>query len=173
MPTTDNFAVYFALFKALWPFLLLGLFVQAVPLFTLYRKRQRLAQSGIADIDKMDGKTFEECLETLFTRLGYAVESTPYRGDWGGDLVIVKDKVRTVVQAKRYQKSVGVRAVQEVAAAKAKYRCTEAMVVTNSLYTRQARELARVNRVVLWDREQLVEMLLKKEKVPENIRKAA
>jgi restriction system protein len=64
------------------------------------------------------------------------------------------------VQAKRYRSSVGVRAVQEAVAAKAKYRCSEAMVVTNSTFTKQAVELARANKVTLVDREQLVAQLL-------------
>nr|WP_246386338.1 restriction endonuclease [Armatimonas rosea] len=114
----------------------------------------------------MDGKTFEECLGAIFSRQGYAVEVTPYRGDWGADLVLVKGRVRTVVQAKRYKKSVGVRAVQEAVAAKAKYRCSEAMVVTNSTFTKQAVELARANKVTLVDREQLVSQLLRQKGTP-------
>ncbi|WP_394795085.1 restriction endonuclease [Armatimonas sp.] len=109
----------------------------------------------------MDGKTFEERLALLFTGQGYTVELTPYRGDWGADLIIRRDQTKTVVQAKRYKQSVGVRAVQEAFAAKAKYKCSEAMVVTNSTFTKQAIELARANKVTLMDREQLVAQLLK------------
>jgi restriction system protein len=124
-----------------------------------YRYR-RLSRSGITEIDTMDGRTFEQFLETLFVRQGYSVELTPYRGDWGADLVLKRGEIKTVVQAKRYTKSVGIKAVQEVTAAKAKYRCTQAMVVTNSRFTPQAQELARVNDVVLWDRSELIQSLL-------------
>ena len=42
-------------------------------------------------------------LEVLFGKLGYRVENTRYAGDYGEDLVIAKDGIRTVVQAKRYK----------------------------------------------------------------------
>jgi HJR/Mrr/RecB family endonuclease len=38
------------------------------------------------------------------------------------------------------------------------------MVVTNRYFTQAARKLARANRVELWDRDQLVEALLKVER---------
>ncbi len=89
--------------------------------FKLYRAR-RLAHAGINDIDRTDGATFEQCLEVLFRNLGYRVEQTQYWGDYGADLVIAKDGVRTVVQAKRYNKNVGLAAVQQAVAAKGMYR---------------------------------------------------
>ncbi len=49
-------------------------------------EKQRLAKSGIDDIDQMSGKTFEKYLEVLFEKLGYRVERTPYIGDYGADL---------------------------------------------------------------------------------------
>lgn len=124
------------------------------------RKRRRLKESGIEQIDHMDGKQFENRLEILFGDLGYRVELTPYSGDWGADLIVAKNGIRTAVQAKRYSKAVGVEAVQEAVTAKAKYHCVAALVVTNSIYTRQARELAAANRVELWDRDWLIEKLL-------------
>ena len=41
------------------------------------------------------------------------------------------------------------------------YRCAGALVVTNGGYTQQARSLARVNDVELWDRDALVQRLLR------------
>jgi len=125
----------------------------------LYEK-QRLAKSGIADIDQMSGKTFEKYLEVLFEKLGYRVERTRYIGDYGADLVTAKDRVKTVIQAKRYKGKAGVKAIQEAVAAKGYYGCQKAMVVTNSFYTQQAIELARRNQVELWDRNKLVAALL-------------
>ena len=169
----DYLALAWSLLKVVWPFLLLGILVRAVPLAFDLLRRRRLSSSGIFEIDRMDGKTFEECLCSLFQRQGFRVEVTPYTGDWGADLVLLKAGVRTVVQAKRYSKSVGVRAVQEAVAAKAKYRCTEAMVVTNSTFTKQAIELARVNRVTLWGRDELLKNLLADRKSQQPDRLAA
>jgi restriction system protein len=123
-------------------------------------QRIRLARSGIKDIDRFSGKVFEEYLEVLFRRLGYRVERTQFAGDYGGDLVLRKEGVRTVVQAKRYSRAVGVRAVQEVVAAKAHYDCAEAMVVTNNTFTKQAAHLADKNGVELWDRDELTRRLM-------------
>lgn len=120
------------------------------------RARRRLARSGIDEIDAMDGRTFERFLSTLFTRLGYHVELTQYRGDYGADLVIEKGGSRIAVQAKRWNRRVGVGAVQEAVAAKGLYRCNVALVVTNSRFTHQAATLAKANDVRLWDRDVLV-----------------
>ena len=65
-----------------------------------------------------------------------------------------------MIQAKRYKQKVGIKAIQEAVAAKGKYGCSEAMAVTNSFYTKAAIELAKANRVKLWDRDDLVKALL-------------
>jgi restriction system protein len=127
--------------------------------FQLWEK-QKLAKSGIAEIDQMSGKTFEKYLEVLFEKLGYRVERTRYVGDYGADLVTSKDGIKTVIQAKRYKSKAGVKAIQEAVAAKGYYECSRAMVVTNSFFTQQAIELARRNQVELWDRSKLVSALL-------------
>jgi restriction system protein len=140
-------------------FAILGLII-LVALAARVHQERRLSRSGIYDIDRMDGETFEKRLEILFRQLGFKVERTPYRGDYGADLVLVKDGVKTVVQAKRYKKNVGVAAVQQAVAAKGKYDCSAAMVVTNSSYTQQAQTLAAANNVELWDRLRLIKTLL-------------
>ena len=124
-------------------------------------EQKKLAKSGIADIDKMDGKTFEKYLKVFFEKLGYKVERTKYIGDYGADLVASNNGVKTVIQAKRYKSKVGIKAVQEAVASKGYYNCDKAMVVTNSYFTNQARTLASRNKVELWDKKVLVRNLLK------------
>lgn len=82
--------------------------------FIKLQREERLRRSGIADIDKMDGRQFELYLGILFKHLGYAVKVTRAAGDFGADLVLEKDGKRIVVQAKRYSKNVGIEAVQQV-----------------------------------------------------------
>ena len=53
-------------------------------------ERRRLAESGIAEIDGMDGITFEHYLEVLFGNLSYSVQRTHATGDFGADLIIKK-----------------------------------------------------------------------------------
>ena len=144
-------------FWPLWLFLLLVAFGKLA--WRVYQLR-RLSKSGIAEIDRMDGHTFEIFLSTLFRRLGYSVELTSRRGDYGADLVVTRGKQRTAVQAKRWSKRVGVKAVQEAVASKGIYGCDSALVVANREFTQQAGKLARANKVELWDREVLVQKLL-------------
>lgn len=121
--------------------------------------RLRPANPDIAQayefVDEMSGEDFESFLAVLFADLGYAVKSTPLSGDFGADLVVCKDGRRGVVQAKRLSSPAGVTAVQEVVAAKAYYGVDEGVVVATSGFTRQAYELARRNRIDLWDRAKL------------------
>lgn len=147
-------------FIQLWP-LWLFLIVVAVGKFAwrIYQLH-RLSKSGIAEIDRMSGHTFEEYLSTLFKRLGYRVDLTRRHGDYGADLVVTKGKTRIAVQAKRWSKKVGVKAVQEAVASKGMYGCDAALVVANREFTQQAQKLARANKVEFWGRAALVEKLL-------------
>lgn len=142
-----------------WLILIVAAILAARGVVWLVRER-RLARSGISEIDQMDGLTFERRLAHLFSRRGYLVEQTRARGDYGADLVLEKDGARTVVQAKRWSKNVGVKAIQEAVAAKPIYRCDYAMVVTNRYFTEPAQRLAKANGVRLWNREELVRSLL-------------
>jgi restriction system protein len=157
---TDPTHVLILALESFWWLWALIVGVGAAKLAWRFYKWRRLARSRITEVDQMDGRTFEVFLVTLFRRLGYAVEHTGRRGDYGADLVIAKQGKRTVVQAKRTARRVGVKAVQEVATARAPYRCTGALVVTNSRFSSQARTLAQANDVALWDREALVDKLL-------------
>jgi restriction system protein len=130
---------------ATWPIWALIVVVALGKLAYQLWEKQKLAKSGIAEIDQMGGKTFEKYLEVLFEKLGYRVERTRYVGDYGADLVTAKDGVKTVIQAKRYESNVGIKAVQEAVSAKGKYDCSKAMVVSNSFFTLQAIELASIS----------------------------
>ena len=129
-----------------------------------YIKQQRyfelLKRANMAEIDMMKGIQFEHYLQQLFIMLGYQVKLTRASGDFGADLILIKDYTKIVVQAKRYTKNVGLKAVQEVYGAKKHYGANEAWVVTNSLYTKQAKELAYSNEVFLIDRHDLLTLIL-------------
>lgn len=127
--------------------------------YRLY-KWYRLSKAGIFEIDKMTGPEFEERMAILFGNLGYKVEKTGKIGDYGVDLVVEKDGKRIAVQAKCYRSHVGQEAVREAYAGKNMYRCNEAMVVTNSNFTKLAWRLANKDDVKLWNRNYLVKVLL-------------
>ena len=145
--------------EARWLLLAMLLLGIAKLAFDVFRIR-RLRRSGMRDIDDMSGKVFEEYLTTLFFRLGYTVRHTGKCGDYGCDLLIRKDGATTVVQAKRFKRNVGVEAVQEALGAVGMYSSNDAMVVTNSRFTPQAKVLAAKNGIELWDRDILLRHLL-------------
>lgn len=122
--------------------------IYAIVAISIARKRnERLKRSGIAEIDKMEGRQFEKYLGHLLEAHGYRVTVTQAAGDFGADLVITKDAQRVVVQAKRYSKNVGIKAVQEAQASIAHYSASEAWVISNSGYTEAAITLAKSNAV--------------------------
>ncbi|WLR54618.1 restriction endonuclease [Mesobacillus subterraneus] len=119
-------------------------------------KLKKLRDSGIFEIDMMDGTQFEHYLRELYLAYGYKATVTRASGDFGADLILNKNGRKIVVQAKRYKKNVGVKAVQEVKSAELHYGADESWVVTNSYFTKAAYQLANSNSVILIDRDQLV-----------------
>lgn len=110
-------------------------------------------------IDQLTGHQFEAYLAQLYRDLGYTIEQTSKSGDFGADLIIIKNGHRTAIQAKRYSNKVGVRAVQEIIAAKNYYNAHSVAVVTTNYFTPAAIELARANEVDLIDRNQLFRLI--------------
>ncbi|WP_269049428.1 restriction endonuclease [Sporosarcina sp. G11-34] len=136
-----------------------GIGLGIIIIFSLLRAmrfKERMRQSGIADVDQMTGRQFEEYVGTLFEGNGYRVTYTPATGDFGADLILKKGREVVVVQAKRYKNSVGVAAVQEVIPAMKMYHANAAWVVSNSYYTKAAVTLAKSNHVKMIDRNELI-----------------
>lgn len=159
-----SFAITYTLTKSFQASIIVCILVVAVVIAALISRKlkheERLKKSGIAEIDKMEGVQFEQYLGHLFRSQGYKAEVTRAAGDYGADLVLTKDSKRIVVQAKRYSKNVGLKAVQEVRGAVSHYSASAAWVVTNRDYTEQAYKLAKSNNVRLIGRDELIEMLL-------------
>ena len=121
---------------------------------------KRLLDSGILEVDSMTGKEFENFLYVHFRNFGYGVTLTQDSQDYGADLILYKDGSKTVVQAKRSKKPVGIKAVQEVAGAVRHYKGNKGRVITNNRFTENAYNLAESNGVELWDRKQLIDFIL-------------
>ncbi|MBY0149028.1 restriction endonuclease [Neobacillus niacini] len=124
------------------------------------REKERLRNSRIEEIDSMDGIQFEYYLKELYLSRGYGVEVTSASGDYGADLLLKKNGKKIVAQAKRYSKDVGIKAVQEVIGARSYFQSDEAWVVSNSYYTKAAKELAQKGNVLLVDRNGLIDFIL-------------
>jgi len=72
------------------------------------------------------------------------VRLTPASGDQGADVIAESlDGKRTVIQAKKWQGSVGNSAIQEVLGAMLYYDANDAFVITTSFFTDSAKALAK------------------------------
>lgn len=132
-------------------------------ILSIYRswREERLRASGLDVVDKMRGEEFEEFLLSHFRNLGYKGSLTPKTEDYGADLILEKDGIRTVIQAKRWKQTVGIEAVQQVIGAIKHYNASKAIVITNSYLSENAHKLAESNGVELWNREKLIELMSK------------
>ena len=119
-----------------------------------------LPTSDISVVDKMDGRQFEFFCADLLRKSGFInVEVTRSSGDQGVDIVAMKDSIRYAIQCKCYSKDLGNTPIQEVNAGKVYYKCHVGVVLTNRHFTAGAKELAEATGVLLWDRDDLIQMI--------------
>lgn len=130
--------------------------------FKLLRIKNNLKKANIKDIDKMDGLDFEYYLSILFKEMGYKAIVTNASHDFGADLILKKGNHKIVVQAKRYgyKKNVSIGAIQEVFASQRYHNADESWVITNSYFTKSAKQLAKPCNVHLKDRYELAKWIL-------------
>lgn len=121
--------------------------------FKQHHARQKTRPiSNDVDYTVMSGVDFEGHLMRLLEANGFTnIRGTPATGDQGADLLADRDGKKLIIQAKRYAGNVGNKAVQEVASAVAFYGGDEGWVITNSLFTKSAKELAQKTGIKLVD----------------------
>lgn len=123
-------------------------------------------------IDEMEGREFEFFCGELLEKCGYEnIFVTRASGDQGVDIIAYKNNVRYAFQCKRYDDKVGNKAVQEVNTGRNMYSCFRAVVITNSYFTRAAKEIAKVSHVELWDRDILMDKIRRVIKTEQALRK--
>lgn len=125
------------------------------------KKKSQMTRVGIIDnwlFDKgmtyNNGHEYEKYVAWWLGTKGYRnIQITPKSGDYGADIICYGRRgEKYAVQCKYYSKPVGYRAVEEVLGAMHYYGCNEAMVVTNSTYTKQALTAANRSGVKLIER---------------------
>lgn len=114
-------------------------------------------------IDTLTGLEFEEYMKDLLIKLNYKnVLKTSSSGDFGIDITAIDINARKVaIQCKRYKNNVSVDTIQKTFAGSKYYKCERKIVVTTSNFTKQAKEMALVLEVEIWDRDKL-QFLLEK-----------
>lgn len=106
-------------------------------------------QSDLRRTTSQIGLDFEQKCGTRLQDLGFAIEFTKISGDFGCDIVAVKDGLRYALQCKGLNSPAGISSVQEAAAARSHYKADYAVVVSKGGYTKAAKDLADSAHVVL------------------------
>lgn len=125
------------------------------------KKKENYIQSDITVVDRMDGKEFENFLCAHFQSLGFHVALTKATNDYGADLLLKRKGQVVVVQAKRYNSSVGIKAIQETCGAMAYFKANRGIVVTNNRFTKNAVQLAQCSNIELIERNELLAIMAK------------
>lgn len=119
-------------------------------------KRNRQARAiQMSGVDQMDGFSFEKYVVKLLKRQGYRNVRLTEKYDLGIDVIADKAGERWGIQVKRNRKPTKALSVRQAVAALRHYKCTRAMVVSNSIFTGAAKRIASSNDCVLIDRSVL------------------
>lgn len=113
-----------------------------------------------SQIDGLSGIEFEKILTDKFNELGFFAEQTKGSGDFGADIIVeTKLQSKIIIQCKRFNTKVNLKAVQEVIGAIGHYEADIGIVITNNEFLDSAKKLAKSNDVELWDRDKLSKFL--------------
>lgn len=141
--------------------------------FEIYEKQwinleeiQKLKQIKIGlanNFSEMSPFDFEHFTALLLQEMGYQTEVTKKTGDYGVDIIAIKNNQRIAVQCKRFQEGhpVGNRDIQNLLGSMGYYRVHSCILVTTSDFTKNAREQSKNSPIELWNKEKLHELVKK------------
>jgi restriction system protein len=148
------------IFPTLWVIGVIGLLFTIRLLYKTAKRiliQRKMHNPSMKLIDKMSGLEFERCIASLLEHQGYTNVRLTEKYDYGVDIIAEKDCIRWGIQVKRYSGLVKADAVRQVVTALKKYNCERSMVITTSIYSNVAKDLAKCNNCVLIDREILLQ----------------
>lgn len=109
-------------------------------------------------------------LQKYYQKKGFKdVHISKSSNDYGIDILAKKDNYTYAIQCKRYNKPVGIKAIQEAIAGCVYYQCDIPVVFTNNIFSKAAINLANINDVELWDHDMLCYFLKKSKLLSKNI----
>lgn len=132
-------------FKMAWFCLTLIFRIVSFPFALMFRRN-----------DPKNGEEYEEYICRQMRKSGYKnIRTTSVTGDHGVDILASSGKKTYAVQCKFYSSNVGNYAVQEAYTGCAYYECDVPVVVTNKLFTKQAKQEAEKLGVELWEENKI------------------
>ncbi len=133
-----------------------------IPVKAVTTQSELTESISIFDADKLDGFEFETFIAKILESNEFTdISVTRGSGDQGGDVLAKRGEEKLIIQAKRFSidNKVTNSAVQEALGAIAWYNVNKGVVVTNSIFTKSAKELAKRNNIELWDRKKVSEFI--------------
>ncbi|MFO7882262.1 MAG: restriction endonuclease [Kosmotogaceae bacterium] len=136
-------------------------FIVIAGIFALWLyKRYRWAIAGLKEVRKMSRKEFINFVNFHFMRLGYTTEKTRQAVETSADFIIKKNNIKTAVLVVKSDKKIGVRIVEGVLGAYRYLDCSRSIVVTDSFFSDEVKELAEENNIELWDKNKLASSII-------------
>lgn len=165
MEGLESIKMYGSFFKQIidfvtqpWFILTLAAALIAAAVFLFFKLKSRLAARSIKSTACI-GAEFEKYCAKLLKLKGFKnIELTRATGDFGVDILAQKDGVSWAFQCKSYDTAIGPHAVMEVYSGKAYYDTMVGAVITDSVFTANAIEMAEKLNIILWDCEKLEEL---------------
>ncbi|MGH7802483.1 MAG: restriction endonuclease [Thermodesulfobacteriota bacterium] len=129
--------------------------------FKEQKERERgLRALEILNIDGISRTEFENYVIRLLTHRGFKVETTGEKIALGVTLIAKKDEHQYAVQIERQTGAVSRLTVSDVDREKHRYGCDKVILITNSHFSEDAIELARLKGFELVDRDTLAMWIL-------------
>lgn len=128
--------------------------------YQAFRKQRQLKAIQLSGVDVMDGFVFEKYVAELLKNQGFTHVTLTEKYDLGIDVIADRDGERWGIQVKRNRGKTKAESVRQAVTALTHYKCTRAMVISNSVFTGAAKQLAQSNACVLIDRAQIGEWIV-------------
>ena len=129
------------------------------------KKKKQFSMHDIDVISLMDskhskGKLFEKyCAELLEYNNFRNVQVIGKAGDRGGDIIAWKGSRKVVVQCKCFQGTVPYSALEQTVTARRNHGAGEAILLSNSTFSKNTIQDAPLHQIHLWDRNKLQELI--------------
>jgi HJR/Mrr/RecB family endonuclease len=125
-------------------------------------------QLTISDLDTLNPYLFEAAVAIIWEKMGYEVKLTPRTNDKGADVIAMSPGGNILLQVKQSKSPVSDSAIGEIMKAQGYYssqfnRSFSLGVVTNNIFNSNTKDIAVVNKVELFDRSFLLEIMEKME----------
>jgi restriction system protein len=133
-------------------------------------ERTRLVKSIVPTLDELrhlSPQRFEDEMASLFARLGYKVQQTPYTNDFGRDAILEKNEEKYLLECKRYGEGnvIGRPQLQKFHSAIISDKAVGGYFVTTGTFTAGAKTHAPKLGVTLVDGDELLRYLARS-KIP-------